>query len=413
MFWTPEDGALIRRVDRKEYVPQIRPEIRGQARYVMLDPTLSWTAQREYLHDEGALWIRNRRTDQATMGYGYSELEQCLDAVMGLLYASHTNKAWFTDSHIPQGILAFQAGLDEEALEGIRLMLSQDVGLDTPYTLPIIDLPPEGGGKVNYIPFIDRTRMDMVFRAYAEWCVALVCSVFLIAPEEISFGSFGRSQAVLSEADPESLIQQSQHKGLLPLVLGVCQFLSRAIVDAIDPDFELTIQGLDERYNPELLQKAQLDAARLQNGLTLNQVKALNDEDPIYDPLDVELWRQIEEKHQDAHYVTSRERLEAVKREYQAQGGKLGSYPDAPTNPVLYQIWQQEHQGAGQAPEGFGEQAPGYPGAAPEQAAGPEQAGAQGGFSANSFQPAPVEDAGLRKSMRRRVIVIAPRGAEE
>lgn len=422
MFWTIEDGALMRMADRKRYSPKLRPELANKTEYVMLDPMLPWGVQREYAHGEGAMWIRNRRVEQASFGYGYPEVEQAVNAILGIQYATSTNRKWFTDSHIPAGILTLIGDFGEEQIEDLRAEMQQEVTLENPFKFPIIQAPAGQGVNTVWNPLIDRTKLDMVFRAYAEWCVAEACSVFLMAPEEINFMSFGRGNAVLSESNPESIVVNSQSRGLLPLVLESCAFISQAIVERIDPDFEAQIQGLDARYNPELIQMEQLDLARMEKGLTLNQVRALNDQDPIYDPLDLELWTQVERAYQGKVFPVERMRQQAIIAEYEAAGGRRGSYPDAPVNPTLNQIWVQEHmaeqqaaqeqmgQVADQETQGQREEDRATGQNMQEVANRRDQDGADGGEPVRVPQ---AEDAYLRKSLSPRVIVIKPRGDKD
>lgn len=359
MYWKAEDAALIRMTSR-DYRPRIRQELYNQERgtsavsYVMLSPDLEWQILREYAWDEGAIAFRNPRTDFASFGYGRSEVEMCLDALVGILYGMNANKEYFDSNHIPPGILAITGAFGEDQLRLLRQQFHQEIGMPGSFwEFPIIQLNPVPGAGtqgVNWLQVQDRAHQDVIFEKYIKLCIAIVCAIFQIQPEEIGFSGFGRNEGALNNPDPESIVVQSQSKGLLPLVLFLCDFLSRTIVEAIDPDFELTIQGLSARYNPEIQALEQTNLLRQQRGLSMNQIAALNDEPPIYDPLDLTLWRKIDKAVRDEEakgkraFANEATRRAAVATMYEEQGGKLGSYPDAPAHPVLYQIWMAEHQ---------------------------------------------------------------------
>lgn len=356
MFFRPEDASLARMADTRYYVPQIRDgrngtdDLTGRVRYVLFRPELDWEVDREYAWHEGAMGFRNPRTETLSFGYGESEVEMCLSAVVGILYALKSNQQYFDANHVPAGILAVLGEFNDTQISDLQEQLQYEVGPvgGSYWSTPVIHGKPNpnGGppGNVVWTPLMDRARFDMVARVYVELCVAICCAVFQISPEEIGFASFGGATSALSEADPQSKLEHSQHKGLLPKVLWLTKFLSRNLVRRINPDFELTIQGLTSLYNPELLLQAQLDSAYLQNGWTPNMVQARNDEPPIVDPIDEELWEDVYDRHKTRFYATERERVEACLRDYKAAGGELGKWPNAPTHsPGALQIWMAEH----------------------------------------------------------------------
>jgi len=357
MFFAAEDGALMRKVDSQEYVPKMRPDLAGQIVYAMLDPTSYWGVVREYKWDEGDMGIRNPRTDFASFGYGKSEVQQCLDAVLGVIYAVRHNKDYFTDSHIPFGILNLIGHYGKDQLDGLQQLLTQDVGfmVGGEYKFPVLRTPPgQGVSGAQWVQMMDRARMDMVFRAYIEFCVALTAAVFQIAPEEFGFSGFGGPSSALQMPDPESTFMQSQHKGLIPKVLFLCQFFSKNVVTKINPDFELVVQGLESNYDPAYLLEQQLDAERLANGYTMNQIRTLRDLPPVYDPKDIVLWNAIRKQYTKRWFATEEARQEAVLKTYSDMGGELGDYADAPAgNPGMLQIWASDHNlGAAQQAQG-------------------------------------------------------------
>jgi hypothetical protein len=318
--------------------------------------------------------FRNPRTEFASFGYGKSEVEECLEAVIGILYGMNANKEYFTNNHVPMGVLNLIGQYSPEDLEAMRTAFKMQVGGPGHYyEVPVIKTQPGQGTGASWIPMQQRDRMDMVFRAYIEMCVALVSAVFQIAPEEFGFASFGGATQVLSEADPESTIQQSQNKGLIPKVLFFSDWLSRTLVEKIDPDFELVIQGLESRYNPEELLRAQLDLQLMQLGYSPNMIRARNDEPPIIDPLDPDLWREVEKQFNNRWYPNDTARYEDMIDAYQKRGGQLGSWPNLPVNCAgAMQIVMSEHglQQDQEAQAQMGEQAAGAEQADRDQEAG-------------------------------------------
>lgn len=353
LYWKHVDGALIRKVDTPSYQPQIRngnngsDDLSRRVKYVELAPGGDFRVDREYAWNEGYLSFRNPKCELLAHGYGSSEIEQCLAAVTGILYAMQANQDWFTEDHLPAGLINIFGNFKIDELEDMRAMLAGDVGVGgSIWRTPVLASQPVQGmpaASVTFTPFNPKESFDMVSRTYMELCVCLTAAVFQIAPEEFGFKAFGQA-ASLNEGNAEDKLQHSQHKGLLPKVLWLCDFFSRGIVERINPDFELVIQGLDAVYNPEQLAKAQLDLALMGIGKTMNDLADQNDEPPVVDPIDEELWDELNEQHEGEFFPTERERRQAILKEYKKQGGKLGNYPNAPVgNPGALQIWVQEH----------------------------------------------------------------------
>lgn len=366
MFWKAEDAGLMRLVDTPLYEPQIRngsqesDDLSGKVKYVMLSPDFDWRVEREYMWNEGAMSFRNPRTDFLTFGYGKSEAEMCLGALLGILYSMQANSDYFTKNHVPAGILTIFGNFSEPSIQQLQDQLTDEVGMPgaSYWATPVLQAQPQQGNAVEWTPLQDRARMDMVFRAYIELCVALVAAVFQIAPEEFGFHSFGGPSSTLGEASPEDKFNHSQHKGLLPKIVWLADYISRNTVERIDPDFQFVIQGLDTVYNPEQLLKVQLDMGLMQNGMSINEIRARNDEPPVVDALDEELWDQIKDKHANKWYATERERMQAMEDEYRKAGGQCGNYPNAPVgNPGALQQYQADRQQGQQVQEQMNEQA--------------------------------------------------------
>lgn len=353
MYWKPADAGLVRMVDTKLYDPQIRKDLKadregwnGKVSYVMLDPMDSqFSVMREYAWNEGALGFRNPRTEFGTFGYGKSEVEECLDAIVGILYGMQANKEYFTSNHVPLGILNLVGNYGEPALNDLRSHFKQSVG--TPehyYEFPVIASQAGSGSGAQWVPLMDRSRQDLIFKVYLELCTVLVSAVFQIQPEEMGFSSFGGSSSSLNSPDPESTFTQSQHKGLLPKVLWMVDFLTRNVAERIDPDFEIVVQGLEQRYSQEQLLQAQYEGELLQNGYTFNMIRRRADEPPAVDPLDMDLWRDTEKKMEGKWFPNDTLRTEAVIEAYKKAGGKLGDIFDSPIgNPQAMQLWSQQH----------------------------------------------------------------------
>jgi hypothetical protein len=206
LYWKVEDGALARKVDSEKYVPMWRPNLKGQVKHVLVDPTVGrWSVMREYRWDEGYMFHRNPRTEWGSFGYGKSEVEQALDVILGVLYGMNANKEWFTDNHIPNGILSLVGQFGPNEVQQLRLRLKQEVGgLGRYFGMPIIASPPGAGTGVNYVPFNPKQDFGMVSEQWITFCVAVGAGIFQISPEEFGFASFGGPTAPCSSPTPRA-----------------------------------------------------------------------------------------------------------------------------------------------------------------------------------------------------------------
>ncbi len=396
MFWRAEDASLMRYVDSGVYAPRLRPELERAVKYVMLDPGgYVGGVIREYAWDEGLMAHRHPRTEFLAYGYGRSEVEQCLDAALGIAYTLQINKAQQSDNHIPAGFWKILGDMPAGTVEAFAMKLKQDVGLHRPFGTPILQMPAIPGADIQYQTLVDPRSRDMMFPQWMTFNVVVVSAILQIAPEEFGFRAFGGPTSVLSDTDPSAAIMNGRTRGILSRVLSLARVVSEGVVEPIDPDFEFACMGLESRYNPELIQQAQLDVARMQTGTSKNELERLRDDPQTYDPLDRALWHSIEKKHADKWYPSEVARREAVCDAYCDQGGKLGSWPGAPTgNPGALQIWTSEHVAPGQqAQQAMGQMlqqgqqedgAPMEPGQGQQGQQPPAQAGEQ----------APAQDAG-------------------
>lgn len=357
MYWSHVDGALIRRCDPSVYVPVIRngsngaDDATGRVRYVQLGVHAPFAITKEYTWEDGALWVRNPYPDAYGFGYGLSETQMAAELLVSAGYAVRSNTDFFTHNHVPQGILAI---LGNPARTGsandFALKLQQEIGFGgggTIYRVPVLQLNPTQGSDAKWIPLQDKTRFDMVSRQWLSFCISVVCAIFQCHPEEIGMDSFGGPDQTLNMPDPESSLRHSLQRNVLAKVTSLCHFLTKAVVDRIDEDFCVTIQGLHSAYNPEQARQAELDTMFMQTGYTPNELRAMRDLPPIMSPRDNRLWRNCAEELQEKWFPSERERVFAIRDLYEERGGELSAWPDAPVGcPGALQIWQGEAQAA-------------------------------------------------------------------
>lgn len=352
MFWAMTDAKMMRFADPDRYIPHIRnggngaDDITGRVRYVRLAAQGGWQVDREYTWRDGDMLIRNVRTDWDSYGYGESEVEKALNAIMGVLYGMQSNTDYFSGNKLPRGILNLIGNFSQKDLDAVRIQFQQQIGMVNSgmYEFPIIATPKEMGAGAVWVPLDQKENFDMVSKTFLTFSVAVVSAIFQIAPEEFGMSSFGGPDSTLNLPDPESTIKHSTGRNVLPKVLWALEALNRNIVERLSPDHEAIIQGLDSVYDPDAMLQSQQDQQEMELGYTLNMVRARRDLPPVVDPLDMEMWRGVEAKLANEWFANDTLRLFSTIDAYKKQGGKLASWPDSPSlNPQAFQVWMQEH----------------------------------------------------------------------
>jgi len=360
IWFAPIDGARMRRAEQTYRLPkgqdalaaptgafagEYEPEIRKDLR------TVAWVelgerneVQREFSWDEIGYLSRNPRSDLWTTGYGRSELEYLIEIITGLACGIGFNVQFFTNSHIPPGILTLAGEWKDEVIKEFQSDMIENVGGSGKWhKLPIL-FGESDDAKASFITLREQGRLDMHWEKWISFLVNIICGVYQMAPEEIGFQGFRQQGQAMQEADPASKIVQSYDTGFVPLMLALETFLNEQIIEPIDDRFQLRWVNLRKLDREKELA---LGTQRLNAGTaSLNQVRAELNDPEWRDPLDPVFWKRCEKAVVKRwplvrHDREERERLTAVV--YEQTGGKYCTWPDAPGMPVIVsQLYMRE-----------------------------------------------------------------------
>lgn len=387
-FWDPADAALVRYAIPKEYGKHAvagawgntgaqlayRPEIRpGLADCAYVTVSIDGSTTGEYSHDEMGYLVRNPRTDEWVMGYGFSELEQLISVITGLLYGISYNTEFFDNNHVPPGILALPGDHDDKVLKDMRYQLRTMCGGPGQYwAMPIMGKGIQGG-TAEYIPLREANGEGMYWKEWILFCANIACALYGMDSSEINMTNFGASSNALGNNSGEARIDSAQENGKEPMLASLSAFWDENIVQAIEPDFVFEYLGLSDP--DEEMQMAKSTYRSQTQGSTPNMERALQDKRPIYDPLDRPLWNKVTEfvKGKMGEDADQDEVEEMIAKLYEKSGGALAQWPDAPVScPGALTIWQIEHNVQAPAP-----MVPGMPGQDPTAQGGPNDPNAQ------------------------------------
>lgn len=231
---------------------------------------------REYTSDEMAFVTAWPRTDVNVAGYGFSEIEQLVQTITAILFASEYNRRFFSVGSSPKGVLNVKANMNQAQMDGFKkAWLAQLSGLSGSWRTPIVAA--EGGLEfVN----MQQTNREMEFAKYNDFLIKVACAVYQIAPEEINFSSqtSATGQGAVFESKSELRLKASRDKGLVPLLTFFENMLNREIMRYVDPGYEIVFVGLDGGTE---LDAVELYEKELKTFKTLNEVRKENDLPPI------------------------------------------------------------------------------------------------------------------------------------
>ena len=286
--WWAVDGATIEVVTEMATYNQTHPIVyepitdhgrknAGELAYVQ---RINGIVTAEYRETELAYSFRNPRTDLDYALFGMSELEVLIETVTNMLNAETYNGAYFSHSHLPQGILEIVGKYQQEHLESFRrawkTLTSGSVGK---WRVPIMAL--EEGQGLKFTPFKQSSK-DMEYHQWLEFLTTMACAVYQIDPTEIGMKSWsgGNNAGMRSEAEA-SRIDHSMDKGFIPLMFFLSDTINSELVNRIDPMFEFDWVGLNEADEK---QKSDDRDKRLLSGYTtVNEERRAEDQPSIED----------------------------------------------------------------------------------------------------------------------------------
>lgn len=266
-----------------------------------------------YTYEDLIYVPRNPLADIASGGYGMSETELLVRTVTGFLNAFTYNTKYFDSNQIPKGLLHLSGNYSDGDLTAFKRMWNSMVrGVNNAWALPVM-VSKDQESKAEFQNFGVEVN-EMLFGKWISFLVSMICAVYGMAPDEINFESFTTGTSSLSGSDTEEKLINSKDKGLRPLLSYYENLFTDYVVSEYGDKYVFRWTGLDE-------EDQKLVAERQKNGMTWNEYRALDDLPKI--------------------------------------PGKSG---DAPLNPALIGVWQQENM----APEqDFGQPGQEQPGAAP------------------------------------------------
>ena len=226
--------------------------IKGGQRYVQV---IDKQVRAAFTSREMAMGIRNPRTDIGSSGYGLSEVEIAMRELIAFINTESFNDRFFSHGGTTRGVLQIKTGQQQSqrALQNFKREWKNSLsGINGSWQIPVVSA--EDINFVNMTP----TANDMQFEKWLNFLINIIASLYGIDPAEIGFPNRGGATGskggnTLNEADPQKKLQQSQNKGLQPLLRFIEDLINKHLVAEFGDQYLFQFVGGDTKSEEEKL----------------------------------------------------------------------------------------------------------------------------------------------------------------
>lgn len=213
-------------------------------------------------------------------GYCIGELEFSTLSVTAHLQAENYNKLFFTHGFASRGLIHIKGDATPAMLKAFRSQwYAQISGNSNSWRTPIL----AGVDDVQWIP-LSASNRDMEYKEYVDHIIRTLCALFAISPIEIGFDYLtkGPSQGGIGTEDNDSKLQQSQVRGLAPLLSWIESIINEDILPNLDEElsekYKFEFVGLESESKMEELARQEQEATVR---ATMNEIREESGLDPV------------------------------------------------------------------------------------------------------------------------------------
>lgn len=271
------DATTIRIADQTKSNPRGIPIREADEKtHIMYAQILNGEIVKEFTPRELMFGIRNPRSSLKVGGYGFPEPQILIQTVTAHIWAEEWNRKAFSQGSTIKGVLNLRGNIDRQKYDNFKRQWTTQVGgITNAWRTPIIN-----SDGIEFVP-MQMSNTEMGYQMWIEYLVKIACAIYQMDPTEINFdlrggGGTGAQPTFVSNNDAQQ--KMSKDRGLRPLLRFFEDLFNRHIVERIDDEFELAFVGLDAKTEAEAVDLRQKQG---QTHLTINEVRALEDLDPI------------------------------------------------------------------------------------------------------------------------------------
>ena len=238
---------------------------------------------REFSRHEMSMWIRNRETAVARLGYGAPEFEKVIGLVAALVNAIiHNSVNYTTGVHSQSIIEAGILGGDERIMTLERLITSSVSGVRQNRRTPVVQTNPNLQEYLKVHPLGSMTK-EMEFNEWINFLKKQICSVFQMDPAELGdiFGNEGQKQQ-MNQTSPSDRIFASKERGLRPLMWTISRWFNDFLIQPYWPGYKLVFKGFNAQSAEK---KLEMDLKAVTAILSPDELRIERGLEPFGDPV--------------------------------------------------------------------------------------------------------------------------------
>lgn len=289
-YFAPVDGKTIRFASKKEEIKVntaktlVHHDPKRELKDIEKDEDFEYAyvqvidgqIQRVFTRDDLIVKMANVTNDVKARGYSVSELELLISTITSHLNSESYRKKMYTQGHVNKGILHFKANISQRKLNMFKKgWYAQTSGVANMWRTPIL----AGMDEVKWID-LGQGGKDPDFNMWMEYCIKLICAIYLIDPSEINFDiSQGNSSGgnPLFTSKNEHKIKQSKDRGLRPLLRFIEDIVNN-IIGELNEKYQFKFVGLDQETKKDENDRHKIE---LESYRSTNEIRQENNLEPI------------------------------------------------------------------------------------------------------------------------------------
>lgn len=271
------DARTIRRVPpNADQIARGAWDEAGYCQVVRDTVTHTWPAE-DFMYG-----VRRPRTEMEAFGYGFPELEELITVIHNLTRAENYNAVTFTSGIHSSAVLAFMTDMDPDAFEVMKREIDANLSVSSAKRrMPIVQLSAAERESLQAIQ-LSMSNREMEFQSWVHYLMKFVWAAFGMDPVigNFWFGQEGQTSS-LATGSPADRYSASRTRGSRPRARALQSWLTKAIVEKIDPDLMAEFGGFQDDNEVERIDNA---AKQLSNWMTVDEIRARFDLEPDPDP---------------------------------------------------------------------------------------------------------------------------------
>ena len=273
-FWLL-DGTTIKRLDKRS--PDYHKHWEGYSYLQEIEQKV----KAAFTHDMLIFDYQNKRVDLTHRGYGYSPVEQCIDALTTLLFSYTYARDQFTKDKMPKGFISIMGDAGAVQVQAVREhFVAAMEGAGGEFVIPVVPSGKDGVG----IDFkrLDQSNRDMEYSKLSHFFTSLVCAVFGIDPAEMGIKSDDSQSLFATSVDTR---QGSSRDRGLAAILSFVERICNKVLRRVTEEYSLVFVGHDAEEEEK---RVDLAKKRLEVDTSIDELRMEDGKDPYE-----ETWSQM------------------------------------------------------------------------------------------------------------------------